>query len=59
MLTKRTQTNPEERSLLPKIAFAGFAKKYREPTLSEGFQDIVKVNFEVRTLQIGNQPLRL
>lgn len=37
--------------LLPKTAFFGFAKRYREPKVDEGFQDIVKVEFEVRILQ--------
>ena len=40
--------NPEHRMLLPKTAFLGFAKRYSEPQVSEGFQDIVKVDFEVR-----------
>ncbi|KAF1960144.1 PNK3P-domain-containing protein [Byssothecium circinans] len=39
-------TNPEHRLLLPKTAFLGFAKRYSEPDVSEGFQDVVKVNFE-------------
>lgn len=39
--------NPEKRDMLPKVAFAGFSSRYREPTVKEGFQDIVKVNFEV------------
>ncbi|KAF2692285.1 PNK3P-domain-containing protein [Lentithecium fluviatile CBS 122367] len=39
-------TNPEQRLLLPKSAFFGFMKRFREPKLAEGFQDIVKVDFE-------------
>ncbi|KAK4993064.1 DNA kinase/phosphatase Pnk1 [Elasticomyces elasticus] len=39
--------NPEGRKMLPRVAFAGFASRYREPTLKEGFQDITKVDFEV------------
>ncbi|GAB7348240.1 hypothetical protein MBLNU459_g6233t1 [Dothideomycetes sp. NU459] len=38
--------NPEERIMLPKMAFTGFASRYREPTLKEGLQDIVKVDFQ-------------
>jgi len=33
--------------MLPRIAFTGFASRYKEPQLSEGFQDIVKVDFTV------------
>lgn len=28
------------------MAFTGFANRYREPSLKEGFQDITKVDFE-------------
>ncbi|KAK4989687.1 DNA kinase/phosphatase Pnk1 [Elasticomyces elasticus] len=42
-----TLMNPEGRKMLPRVAFAGFASRYREPTLKEGFQDITKVDFEV------------
>lgn len=41
------QMNPESRTMLPKMAFTGFASRYREPTLDEGFDDITKVNFKV------------
>jgi hypothetical protein len=34
--------------MLPKMAFTGFASRYREPTADEGFEDITKVNFKVR-----------
>ncbi|PVH94624.1 PNK3P-domain-containing protein [Periconia macrospinosa] len=40
------ETNPENRLLLPKTAFLGFTKRYSEPQISEGFQDIVKVDFK-------------
>ena len=40
--------NPESRTMLPKMAFTGFASRYREPTVNEGFDDITKVNFKVR-----------
>lgn len=33
--------------MLPKMAFTGFASRYREPTSDEGFEDITKVNFKV------------
>lgn len=33
--------------MLPKMAFTGFASRYKEPELKEGFQDIFKVNFTV------------
>ncbi|KAF1976004.1 PNK3P-domain-containing protein [Bimuria novae-zelandiae CBS 107.79] len=39
------ETNPEQRLLLPKLAFASFKKKYQEPKPSEGFQDITIVDF--------------
>lgn len=31
--------------MLPKMAFTGFAARYREPTVAEGFVDITKVDF--------------
>ncbi|KAF2117829.1 polynucleotide kinase 3 phosphatase-domain-containing protein [Lophiotrema nucula] len=37
------ESNPENRTILPKVAFTGFASRYREPKVSEGFQDIIKV----------------
>lgn len=47
-LTGQTrQNNPEKRAMLPKMAFSGFASRYREPKLEEGFQDITKVDFKV------------
>ena len=36
--------------MLPKMAFTGFASRYREPTPKEGFQDIVRIEFKVRFL---------
>lgn len=41
------QMNPESRIMLPKMAFTGFASRYREPTLNEGFEDITRVDFKV------------
>jgi hypothetical protein len=43
------QMNPESRTMLPKMAFTGFASRYREPTTDEGFDDITKVSFKVRS----------
>lgn len=34
--------------MLPKMAFTGFASRYREPRVEEGFQDVTKVDFKVR-----------
>lgn len=36
--------------MLPKMAFTGFAARYREPKVEEGFQDITKVDFKVRVV---------
>jgi hypothetical protein len=43
--------NPEGRVILPGIAFKSFNQRFEEPALPEGFQDIYKVGFEVRTFQ--------
>lgn len=40
--------NPESRIMLPKMAFTGFAARYRQPKEEEGFEDITKVDFKVR-----------
>lgn len=40
--------NPEKRTILPPIAFRGFTTRYRRPQLSEGFQDITEIAFQVR-----------
>ncbi|KAF7116381.1 hypothetical protein CNMCM5793_004625 [Aspergillus hiratsukae] len=37
--------NPESRPPLPGIAFGDFLKRFKEPTLDEGFSDIVRVDF--------------
>jgi len=50
ILTCMRQMNPESRTMLPKMAFTGFASRYREPTADEGFDDITKVNFKVRLM---------
>jgi hypothetical protein len=47
-LTGGLQMNPEGRTRLPGIAFTSFKSRYRKPELSEGFQDITEVKFQVR-----------
>jgi hypothetical protein len=39
--------------MLPKVAFTGFASRYREPKVSEGFAEIITADFEVRTRRGG------
>lgn len=38
--------NPEARQSLPGIAFGDYARRYRAPTLEEGFEDIIPVEFQ-------------
>lgn len=38
--------NPEKRVILPHSAFAGFRSRFKEPDIKEGFQDVVKVDFQ-------------
>ncbi|KAH8765915.1 polynucleotide kinase 3 phosphatase-domain-containing protein [Diaporthe sp. PMI_573] len=40
--------NPEARTALPKLAFNGFASRFRQPKTAEGFQDVVEVDFQFR-----------
>ncbi|KAH9881218.1 hypothetical protein J1614_001713 [Plenodomus biglobosus] len=40
------ESNPEKRTILPHAAFSGFASRYREPKISEGFADIIMTEFE-------------
>lgn len=40
--------NPETREGLPKLAFNGFASRYKQPQVKEGFQDIIEVDFAFR-----------
>ncbi|KAF7597450.1 hypothetical protein BBP40_003697 [Aspergillus hancockii] len=42
------KTNPESRTLLPGIAFGDFGRRHKEPTMSEGFKDIIRVDFRFR-----------
>jgi bifunctional polynucleotide phosphatase/kinase len=39
------EINPERREMLPFMAFTGYKSRYREPSLEEGFEDIVTVDF--------------
>jgi len=41
------QMNPEGREILPQVAFSGFRQRYREPKMSEGFEDMTRVEFQV------------
>ncbi|KAL4944251.1 hypothetical protein BDV06DRAFT_187943 [Aspergillus oleicola] len=43
-----TSLNPEARKSLPGIAFGDFARRFKEPTLAEGFQDVIRVDFRFR-----------
>ncbi|MCJ1258884.1 hypothetical protein MMC24_006718 [Lignoscripta atroalba] len=38
--------NPEKRTILPHSAFSAFTSRFREPQLKEGFQDIIRIQFE-------------
>ncbi|TQV95143.1 hypothetical protein V2A60_009792 [Cordyceps javanica] len=40
--------NPEDREVLPEMAFTGFQSRYKPPQESEGFQDITEVEFRFR-----------
>ncbi|KAH0489873.1 hypothetical protein TgHK011_001365 [Trichoderma gracile] len=40
--------NPEARESLPKLAFTGFASRFKEPKQKEGFQDVTEVKFQFR-----------
>ena len=39
--------NPEKRSILPHSAFVGFTSRFKEPKVTEGFQDVIEVEFQV------------
>ncbi|KAE8856752.1 hypothetical protein PTNB73_09474 [Pyrenophora teres f. teres] len=45
------ESNRESRTILPHIAFSGFASRYREPKSVEGFVDIITADFEVCVIQ--------
>ncbi|KAI1424794.1 DNA kinase/phosphatase Pnk1 [Xylaria sp. FL1777] len=40
--------NPEARSVLPSLAFNGYFSRFREPTLKEGFQHLLPIEFKFR-----------
>ena len=40
--------NPEKRTILPHSAFAGFQSRFKEPKANEGFEDVVRVEFQVK-----------
>ncbi|KAM3451641.1 hypothetical protein MY3296_005166 [Beauveria thailandica] len=40
--------NPENREVLPDVAFTGFQSRYKAPQESEGFQDVTEVEFRFR-----------
>ncbi|KAL1383230.1 polynucleotide kinase 3 phosphatase-domain-containing protein [Phyllosticta capitalensis] len=44
-LSASEQLNPEQRSMLPKLAFTSFVSRFRQPTKDEGFQELVEVDF--------------
>ncbi|KAL8711647.1 MAG: hypothetical protein Q9220_004057 [cf. Caloplaca sp. 1 TL-2023] len=37
--------NPDKRTILPHSAFSSFASRFKQPTMDEGFQDVVVVHF--------------
>lgn len=39
--------NPEDRTILPQVAFTSFRARLRPPTKEEGFQEIFKIDFKV------------
>jgi len=52
------QMNPEKRTILPSMAFRGFASRYRRPQMSEGFQDIKEVAFRVCSILCSHHSFR-
>jgi bifunctional polynucleotide phosphatase/kinase len=44
--------NPEKRAILPHSAFASFASRFKEPKVQEGFQDVIRVEFQVLTPRV-------
>ena len=47
--------NPESRTLLPRMAFSIFAKRFVKPEQQEGFQDITRVDFAFNGDAIARQ----
>ena len=46
--------NPEKREILPHSAFSFYRSRFKEPQITEGFQDIVRVDFRFE----GNEELK-
>jgi bifunctional polynucleotide phosphatase/kinase len=46
--SQNANLNPESRQALPGQAFNGFASRFKEPRVSEGFQDIIEIPFAFR-----------
>ena len=44
--------NPENRSILPHLAFSSFASRFTKPSTTEGFDDIITLEFQVRDIYI-------
>lgn len=44
--------NPENRSILPHLAFSSYASRFKKPSMAEGFDDIITLEFQVRYLYI-------
>jgi hypothetical protein len=42
------KVNPEKRTVLPRVAFTGYASRFNKPDVSEGFKDLTKIEFQVR-----------
>jgi bifunctional polynucleotide phosphatase/kinase len=40
--------NPEKREGLPRIAFNNFTTRYKDPTMKEGFQEIIPIEFQFK-----------
>ncbi|KAL8697374.1 MAG: hypothetical protein Q9201_007155 [Fulgogasparrea decipioides] len=38
--------NPEKRMILPHTAFSSFASRFKQPKADEGFEDVVRVDFQ-------------
>ena len=47
MSNRDYKMNPEKREQLPKIAFVSFASRFQAPKLTEGFEEILVVDFMV------------
>jgi len=37
--------NPESREILPQLAFNNFNAKFQEPKVSEGFEEVITIDF--------------